>query len=186
MANRSHKGVVVKTGLAVVAMFAFGFALVPLYNVFCDITGLNGKVALAPAAQPTASIDRERLVTVELLASRNQYMPWEFEAQRNRVSLHPGEQVTVEYLARNLRDKPMVGRAVPSVTPGRAAKYLHKVECFCFQAQRFEAGESRRMPVVFYVDGALPEDIDTITLSYTFFDVTERAAAGDVAASDPG
>lgn len=153
----------------VVGMFGFGFAMVPLYSVFCDITGINGKTGGRVAIAATEP-DMDRTVTVEFIASVNQSMPWDFRPEVTSMEVHPGKMYRATYYARNRTDKVMVGRAVPSVTPGAAARHFKKTECFCFTEQRFSAGEGRDMPVMFMVDRELPEEIKVVTLSYTFFD----------------
>lgn len=153
----------------VVGMFGFGFAMVPLYSVFCDITGINGKTGGRVAVAVTEP-DMDRTVTVEFIASVNQSMPWDFRPEVTSMEVHPGKMYRATYYARNRTDRAMVGRAVPSVTPGVAARHFKKTECFCFTEQRFSAGEGRDMPVMFMVDRELPEEIEVVTLSYTFFD----------------
>ena len=175
-ANR-HRGILLRALVVCALMFAFGFAIVPLYRVLCDVTGINGRMALVSAAE-TSRVDTARLVTVQFVANRNQDLPWDFQPDVQSLAVHPGEMNTVTYLAHNLNAHPMVGRAIPSVAPGEAAKYLRKVECFCFSEQAFEAGETRHMPVRFYIDAALPPEIGTITLSYTFFDAGKTVPAG--------
>ena len=172
-----HRGILLQALAVCVLMFAFGFAIVPLYRVLCDVTGINGRMALVSAPE-TSRIDMARRVTVQFVANRNQDLPWDFRPDVDSLAVHPGEMNTVTYLAHNLRAHPMVGRAIPSVAPGEAAKYLRKVECFCFSEQAFEAGETRHMPVRFYIDAALPPEIGTITLSYTFFDAGKSVPAG--------
>lgn len=156
-------------------MFGFGYLMVPIYNVFCDITGLNGKtgaISISEASQLT--VDEERLVKVEFTGSLNMYAPWQFEPEVTSMMVHPGKQYSTNYVATNKLAKSLVGQAVPSVSPGRAASYFNKTECFCFVQQSFEAKETREMPLVFIVDPELPKDVDTVTLSYTFFDVTDK------------
>ena len=162
----------------VVAAGLFGFALVPLYNVFCDVTGLNGKTGRIGAAEATVqyTTDKNRLVKVQFVSTTNEQMPWEFVPNVREMKVHPGEIYETSYLARNLTDKDMVGQAVPSLSPSRGAKYFNKTECFCFSEQSLKAKESKDMPLKFVVDPALPEEISTITLSYTFFDITKQAA----------
>ena len=172
-----HRGILLQALAVCVLMFAFGFAIVPLYRVLCDVTGINGRMALVSAPE-TSRIDTARRVTVQFVANRNQDLPWDFRPDVDSLAVHPGEMNTVSDLAHNLRAHPMVGRAIPSVAPGEAAKYLRKVECFCFSEQAFEAGETRHMPVRFYIDAALPPEIGTITLSYTFFDAGKSVPAG--------
>ncbi len=149
-------------------MFGFGYLLVPLYNILCEITGLNGKTS-SEASVVTEAPDLNRLVDIEFMASVNSYGAWEFEPVVTRMSVHPGKLYTIEYKARNELEQAVVGQAVPSVAPGVAAKYFQKTECFCFTEQAFEATEARLMPVTFIVDPELPADVDLITLSYTFF-----------------
>lgn len=160
----------------VVGMSAFGFALVPLYDVFCDVTGLNGKTG-GRVAEAEVQVDEARTVKVQFLASLNAEMPWEFAPVEHEVSVHPGQTMNVAYLARNVSGSNMIAQAVPSVSPGQAARYLHKVECFCFQSQPLAAGEEKHMPIRFYIDPELPADVSVVTLSYTLFNVSESAQA---------
>ncbi len=165
--------------VVVVLMFGFGYALVPLYDVLCDVFDLNGKPSNEVASLPT-EIDTTRTLTVEFSTTLNSYLPWKFEAVEPVVTVHPGELKTVAFKVTNLTNRDMVGQAVPSVSPGRAAEHLHKTECFCFSQQVVPAGESRIMPLRFFVDTYLPKNVERLTLSYTFFDVTKQAAATDV------
>lgn len=174
VARTSNLTVVKRLLLAAVGMFGFGFAMVPLYNVFCDITGLNGKTG-GRAAVATIEPDMSRTVTVEFIASVNQSMPWDFKPAVTRMEVHPGKMYRVTYYARNRTGQAMIGQAIPSVTPGTAAQHFKKTECFCFTEQRFSAGEGRDMPLLFMVDRELPEDIEVLTLSYTFFEKTENS-----------
>lgn len=155
----------------VVAMFAFCYALVPIYSVFCSVTGLNGKTPGQIKATPM-KIDRSRQVTVELLATLNQSLNGEFYAHHKKFTLNPGEYVNTTYWVKNLTPKPMVVQAIPSVSPGLAAQHIKKIECFCFTKQALDAQQGKEMPLVFTVDPALPTHIHTITLAYTLFDVT--------------
>lgn len=153
----------------VVGMFGFGFALVPLYDVFCDVTGLNGKTSGQVTLAEDLQVDESREVVVEFVASLNDGMPWEFEPMTRTVRVNPGQPTRIDYVARNNTDKDIIGQAVPSVAPGLAAQYFQKTECFCFTEQTLKAGEEKEMPVIFVVDPELPDDIDILTLSYTFF-----------------
>lgn len=155
--------------IVVVAMFGFGFALVPLYDVFCDITGLNGKTGDKVNFKTAPVVDESRLVKITFLASLNDSMPWEFKPQQSFIEVHPGKPTTINYIAKNTSNKSIVGNAVPSVAPGLAAAYFQKTECFCFTQQKLKAGEEKIMPVTFIVDSELSEDINEIALSYTFF-----------------
>lgn len=150
-------------------MFGFGFALVPLYDVFCDITGINGKTGGKVTFSKEMKIDTSREIKVEFIATLNENMPWEFKPMTYSIKVHPGQPSRIEYLARNKTNHTIIGNAVPSVAPGLAAQYFQKTECFCFTEQELKAGEEKRMPVVFVIDPALPDDIHELTLSYTFF-----------------
>ncbi|RUO63012.1 cytochrome c oxidase assembly protein [Pseudidiomarina insulisalsae] len=168
--------------LTVVGMFAFGFALVPLYNVFCDITGFNGRFNDGQAAANTKAVDTSRTVNVQFITRVNKGMPWGFEPEVRSVRVHPGETKVVNFLARNPTGKNMVAQAIPSVAPGEASLYLNKVECFCFNQQPLAAGSDTAMPMQFYLDPDIPEHIHTVTLSYTMYDMTEKATPDALAA----
>ncbi|VAW77285.1 Cytochrome oxidase biogenesis protein Cox11-CtaG, copper delivery to Cox1 [hydrothermal vent metagenome] len=159
---------------AVVGMFGFGFAMVPLYDVFCDITGINGKTS-GRVAVANVEPDMSRTVTVEFIASLNQSMPWDFRPEVSSMKVHPGKMYRTTFYAKNRTNKAMTGQAVPSVTPGLAARHFKKTECFCFTEQRFSAGEGRDMPLMFMVDRELPDGIEVVTLSYTFFEQQKNA-----------
>lgn len=170
---RSHR----RLWLVTLGMFGFGFAMVPFYDVFCEWTGLNGRPAAGPSAAVSGqTIDKQRSVTVEFVASVNQNLPWEFRPEIARMQVHPGQAYTTRFYARNKTEDAMVGHAVPSVAPGVAARHFQKTECFCFTEQRFEAEEGRWMPVRFVVDAELPDKIEVVTLSYTFFDTGKVAS----------
>ncbi|MGR8951326.1 MAG: cytochrome c oxidase assembly protein [Gammaproteobacteria bacterium] len=162
--------------LVVVVMFGFGFALVPLYDVLCKVTGLNGKVE-STAAKEAASyqVDKNRVLTVEFVTALNEAAPMAFRTETPKLKIHPGEFYTVNFYAENMTDKPMIAQAIPSISPGVAAEYFKKTECFCFNEQKFKAREGRMMPVRFVVDPKIPPEHKTITLAYTFFDNTEKA-----------
>ena len=162
--------------LAVVGMFGFGFALVPLYNVFCEITGLNGKTGVVDARTVDESlVDESRLVTVEFVGNINSKLPWEVHPVVKRMTVHPGQIYEAAFSATNLSGRDTVGQAVPSVTPIEASIYFNKTECFCFTRQEFSGGEARDMPVRFIIDSKLPDNITTVTLAYTFFSVDESS-----------
>lgn len=162
--------VVKRLGVVVLAMFGFGFALVPLYDVFCEVTGLNGKTGRIEMEEALSQmVDEDRLVTVEFLATVNSELPWEFKPAVRRLSVHPGEVTEVSYYARNRTAETVAGQAVPSLAPGLAARYFNKTECFCFTRQTLGPGEEKNMPLRFVVDPELPEDVRTVSLSYTFF-----------------
>ncbi|HUR42382.1 MAG TPA: cytochrome c oxidase assembly protein [Verrucomicrobiae bacterium] len=167
---------VLRLGGVTLAMFGFGFALVPVYGFVCDITGFNGTTsAMKLASNVTEQVDTSRTVTVEFLTTVNGGRPWEFSAETQRLRVHPGKLYTVNFTARNTQDLPVVAQAVPSVAPWNAARHLKKTECFCFNRQSFAAGERKLMPMRFMLDPELPAEVDTVTLSYTFFDAPELA-----------
>lgn len=154
-----------------VAMFGFGFALVPFYNQICAALGVNSILA---ASEPLNSqIDSTRTITIEL-DSNTHDLPWRFRPLVNHVTVHPGELTTVEYEVVNVREAAVTGQAVPSYGPQHAGEYFRKLDCFCFTQQTLAAGETRRMPVTFVVDPKLPRDINSIAVSYTFFEVAGR------------
>jgi cytochrome c oxidase assembly protein subunit 11 len=179
-----HRRLVVRLLIIVAAAFGFGFALVPLYDVLCQATGLNGKTAggFRAGGLPTASttpapsrVDLSRLVTVEFTGTVMPGLPWDMRPLKNSVDLHPGELQTATYLVRNNSSRPITGQAVPSVTPGQAAARFEKIECFCFTQQTLAPGEARELPVAFIVRPELDADIRTITLSYSFYNVEPTA-----------
>jgi cytochrome c oxidase assembly protein subunit 11 len=172
----SHKVIMRNLVLICLAMFAFGFALVPLYDVFCELTGINGKTA-ATAAAASKRVDKSRNITVEFLANRDSAMPWDFAPEMKQIQLHPGQVTVVNFYVENHTDVAMIGRAIPSVSPGEAAKYFKKIECFCFVEQPLDAHERKAMPVQFYVDPELPRHFTTITLSYRLYKNTPQTAS---------
>ncbi|MDH5736661.1 MAG: cytochrome c oxidase assembly protein [Gammaproteobacteria bacterium] len=160
--------------LVVVAMFGFGFALVPLYDVFCEITGLNGKTSDEQYVVTGENrINHERWVTVQFLANNNAGLPWQFRPVVRSLRVNPGEAISTSFYLKNTENRNIVAQAVPSVAPYYAANYFHKTECFCFEQQALAAGEEKDMPLRFIVDTELPEEVTTLTLSYTLFDITE-------------
>jgi cytochrome c oxidase assembly protein subunit 11 len=161
--------------LVVIGMFGFGYALVPLYDVLCDLTGINGK-AETVAAEVPYQVDLTRAINIELLTSLNKATPLEFSTETKQLKIHPGQYQTVNFFAVNKTDKTVVAQAIPSFSPGGAANYFNKVECFCFKQQTFKPGESKTMPMRFVIKPDLPKDLKTITLSYTFFDNTKATA----------
>ncbi len=176
-AQQSTGRLVAKLCLLTVGMFGFAFALVPLYDVFCEITGINGKTQNKPYEAVAAEVDESRTVKVQFIATNNDGMSWEFGPSDNVVRVHPGAITETTFSAKNPTAEFMTGQAIPSVMPLKAAQYFHKTECFCFNSQQLEAGEAVEMPLKFIVDQDLPKDVKTITLSYTLFDVTQRVAA---------
>ncbi|CAL95917.1 cytochrome c oxidase assembly protein [Azoarcus olearius] len=164
-----------RLGLAAVVMFAFGFSLVPFYEKICEVTGINNIVK--PDALPAnTQVDRKRSVLVQFDANLHD-LPWQFRPAQTSVRVHPGELVRVDYEVANVRAQTVTGQAVPSYGPRQAGRYFRKLDCFCFQQQTLAPGERRTMPVVFVLDPTLPEDVTTVTLSYTFFEIQGRKMA---------
>ncbi|EED35004.1 cytochrome c oxidase assembly protein CtaG/Cox11 [Luminiphilus syltensis NOR5-1B] len=158
------------------AMFAFVFVvMVPLYDVLCDALGINGKTSGEAYSAVPAVVDESRTITVQFITNNAADMPWEFAPSVTALKVHPGAATDTVFFAENVTNHAMVAQAIPSVSPSRAAEYFLKTECFCFNQQPLDAKTSAEMPLQFIVDQELPEDIKTITLSYTIFDVTERA-----------
>lgn len=170
-------GTVAKLVLGVVGMFAFAFALVPLYNVLCDVTGLNGKTGGAYEYVPADhEADTDRVIQVRFVTNNNAGMSWGFDSDQVGMKVNPGGINEAMFHASNPTDRVMVAQAIPSVAPGRAASFFHKTECFCFTQQVLGPGEKIDMPVRFIVDRDLPDSVKTITLSYTMFDITDQAS----------
>lgn len=172
----SHRGVL-KTALVVVGCaFVFGFAMVPLYRIVCEhVFGIRmSDGAVAASAASALTEDTSRTITVQFVANVNSKLPWTFAPELPSVQVHPGKIIDVWFDATNTSAQAIVGNAVPSVAPAAASAFFNKTECFCFTEQVLAAGESRRMPVRFFVDPRLPGDIRELTLSYTFY--TNEAA----------
>jgi cytochrome c oxidase assembly protein subunit 11 len=159
---------VLKVATLVAVMFGFGFALVPLYDVFCAVTGFGGKTAAVAVAVVEAP-DEHRTVRIEFLAAVPRGVPFTLEPEVSHLEVHPGQLYETHYRARNLTGSPLTAQAVPSVAPGSAARYFNKTECFCFTSQSFEPHEELTLKLAFMVAPDLPEHVDTLSLSYTYF-----------------
>ena len=157
--------------------FAFGFALVPLYDVLCDLTGFGNQKALAQQRLSVEAPDDSRTITVDFVADLPSVGNWEFRPLVSSMQIHPGRLYSTEFLAHNLTGKDTVAQAVPNIAPGQAAGYFRKTECFCFTPQKFAVNEARPMAVRFVVDPAIPHSVDRITLSYTFYDDSTRVGS---------
>lgn len=173
--EKQHIGLVRRLVITVFAMFGFGFALIPLYDVFCEVTGINGKTS-DEAAVTSNYVDESRLVTVEFIARTQGQLPWRFEPVVKRMKVHPGQMHQVDFEVANLSGENMVVQAVPSVSPGMAATYFNKIECFCFNQQPLIQGQVAALGLQFYIDKELPEQYSTVTLSYTLFDIGDSLA----------
>lgn len=184
---RSNGRLIGKLVAIVAAAFGFGFAMVPLYDVFCEATGFNGKTrsgmqagGLATGEGAAASrIDKTRKVTVEFTGTVMPGLPWEMRPLTNSLEIHPGEMQQVKYLVHNASNQTIVGQAVPSVSPGQAAQHFEKLDCFCFKQQTLAPGETREMPLTFIVKPEIDAKIRTVTLSYAFFKAPEKSVLNE-------
>ena len=155
--------------------FAFGWALVPLYDVLCRAAGIGNAEAKAGRSTVVESIDPDREVTIEFLAEPASVGSFDFRPKVASMRIHPGKLYDAAFSARNLTAQDAVAQAVPSISPSGTAKYFHKTECFCFSPQKFAGGEARDLPVRFIVDPQLPRNVDRLTLAYTIYDATQSA-----------
>ncbi|MEP7184020.1 MAG: cytochrome c oxidase assembly protein [Betaproteobacteria bacterium] len=167
-----NRTLLLKLGVVVIAMFGFGYALVPFYEKICEVTGLRD-IDKADAVVNT-QVDASRVVRIEFDTNVHD-MPWKFRALQATSDIHPGAITQVMFEVVNTSDHPVTGQAIPSYGPREASRYFRKLDCFCFARQTLAAGERRQMPVVFVVDPQVPKDLSTITLSYTFFKVEGNA-----------
>jgi cytochrome c oxidase assembly protein subunit 11 len=184
---RDNAALVGKLALIAVLMFGFGYALVPLYRAICNALGINvlsvsetatSSFGKSKGVAPNTQIDRSRTITVEFDA--NARGPWEFKPAQRSLEVHPGELATVMYEFQNVQNRTMAAQAIPSYAPKQAMPHFNKLECFCFNEYTLAPGEKKQWPVVFVIDPKLPKDVTTITLSYTFFEVKGKIAAGAV------
>lgn len=173
---KQHKKLLIALISVVLGMCVFAYALVPIYNTLCRTFGINGKPDLTPEL-PSTSIVYNRTVNVEFLTTENKSLPWKFYPKTGRLAVHPGKSERVVFYVENDSDHTMIVQAIPSVTPGPAARYFKKTECFCFTQQTLKAHEAMDLPLLFHLDPKLPKDIHTLTLAYTLFDVTNRKNA---------
>lgn len=177
-----HKQMLFRLCVIVLAMFAFGYALVPIYKAVCEITGINvltkqDRLERANEILKNSQVDKTR--TIKVVFDANDRGAWRFKPETGSLQLHPGELATVKYEIMNTLPHAAAGQAIPSYLPAKAAGHFNKLECFCFDQQKFQAGEKREFPVVFVLDPELPEDVHTVTLSYTFFEVAGATAQLD-------
>jgi cytochrome c oxidase assembly protein subunit 11 len=162
-----------KLSIVAIAMFGFGFALIPFYQKICEVTGVNN--VLKADLVGNTQVDVARQVTIEFDSNLSGKLPWSFRPLQPNVRVHPGELTTVMYEIRNTSDRAVTGQAIPSYGPPLAVRYFKKLECFCFTQQTLQPGETRQMPVVFVLEHGLPDEVNTITLSYAFFEVEGTA-----------
>lgn len=172
--NRSPAATVRNLVFIAVGMFGFGWALIPLYDLICDVTGLGGDTGGQYTYDPASErVDRSRLVKINFVVNTNEGMPWQFWAEKNGMRVHPGELNEAKFYVKNTTDRTMVGQAIPSVVPLAATDHFHKTECFCFRSQLLAPGEEMEMPMRFFVDADVPKTVQSISLSYALFDITE-------------
>ncbi len=167
--EQKNKKLIKKLLFILLGSLLFAFALVPLYDVLCSVTGLNGKTDNSAAVLEKAKVDNSRYVTVQFTTNVMPGLGWNFYPKQNSIKLHPGQIETVTFIAKNITSEVVTGRAVPSVTPGIGAANLKKIECFCFVNQSLKPGEEKEMPLRFFVSPELPEDVSEMTLSYAYF-----------------
>jgi cytochrome c oxidase assembly protein subunit 11 len=168
--DKANRSLTRQLWLFAAGAFAFGFALVPLYSVLCDVTGYGDRSKLREASTVVEAPDETRRVTVEFVTDAPAFGDWEFRAENISVEVHPGRLYEAKFYARNLRAQPVTAQAIPSIAPLQATKYFHKTECFCFTPQAFDARQERELKVRFVVDPQLPVNIDRLTLAYSMYD----------------
>lgn len=169
-----NRRLLLRLGAVVVGMFVFAvFLMPPIYDAFCELTGLNGKGANKAAAAPTL-VDGSRSLTMEFLVDTDKALPWDFRYETPAVKVSPGEITRTTFFVHNRDSRVITGRAVPSISPSEAARYVKKTECFCFREQQLAGGEGKAMPMIFYIDPAIPKHITTVTLSYKFYNLTDQ------------
>ncbi len=174
--KRANRSLVYRLLIMTAGAFAFGWALVPLYDVFCTVAGIGNAQAKEGRAVVREAIDPNREITIEFIANPASVGSFDFRPTVASMHIHPGKLYDTAFYAKNLTSGATVAQAVPSISPSSAAKYFHKTECFCFSPQNFRQGEGRDMPVRFIVDPQLPATVDRLTLAYTFYDTTQSAA----------
>ncbi|MBV7316931.1 cytochrome c oxidase assembly protein [Shewanella sp. NIFS-20-20] len=178
MGNANNTRLTIGLIFGAIAMFGFGFALVPLYDVLCEQLGINGKTRSTAQVFNDDTSAPGRLVNVEFIAQVPGSLPWEFAPAVKRMQVRTGELVRTHFNAKNLADHRIVGQAIPSVSPGQGAAYFNKTECFCFNQQPLEGHDSAELGLIFFVDKDLPDSINTLTLAYTLFDITDSVSGG--------
>jgi len=177
--QQSHRKIITIGCIAAAVMFAFCFAMVPLYSMICKATGINTSAAnsgllTSVSAEIKVPPDLTRTITVQFVAVNHNGMPWEFFPRTPSIQVHPGENNKIYFHAKNTTDKVMSVQAIPSMSPTDALSYFHKIECFCFTQQTLKSHESKEMPMIFRIDNEIPKEIRVITLAYTLFDTTPK------------
>jgi cytochrome c oxidase assembly protein subunit 11 len=177
MSKQPHRRITLQLLAFALGAFAFGFALVPLYDVLCDITGFGNQKILAQQRLTVEAPDDTRTITVDFMAELPTVGNWEFRPMVRSMKIHPGRLYSTEFFAHNLTGRATLAQAVPNIIPGQAASFFRKTECFCFTPQKFAVDEARPMAVRFVVDPAIPRSVDRITLSYVFYDESTRVGS---------
>ena len=175
--KRDNRRLTLQLGAFALGAFALGFALVPLYDVLCDLTGFGNQKALTEQRVTVEAPDDSRTITIDFFTDLPSVGSWEFRPVVASMEVHPGRLYETQFVAHNLTGRAQLAQAVPNIAPGRAAGYFRKTECFCFTPQKFAVGEQRPMAVRFVVDPAIPRSVDRITLSYTFYDESTRVGS---------
>jgi len=175
--RKLNRSLTLKLLALAVGAFGFGFALVPLYSVLCDVTGYGDTARLLRKAQASEQPGIKRTITLEFITTTASAGGWDFRPVVHEIKIHPGTLYTADFFAHNLTGRDEITQAVPDIAPSKAVGYFHKTECFCFTPQHFARGEQRTMPVRFIVDPALPGYIDHLTLSYTLYDASSRVTS---------
>ena len=175
--KRANMTLTMKLLLIAGGSFGFGFAMVPLYNVLCAVTGVGDQTTLLRKVKAIEKPDPSRTITIEFLASTQSANEFDFRPVVRTIDIHPGKLYSAEFFAHNLTGRDTTAQAVPDIAPSKLAAYFHKTECFCFSPQHFNVNEQRNMPVRFIVDPAIPSYVDRITLNYTFYDASSRVSA---------
>ena len=171
--NEGSKKTIRLLCFSVLGMFTFSFALVPLYDVFCEVTGLNGKIELEATTNQNLETEIGRDVSIQFVSHNNEQMPWIFRPSESQIKIQTGKYHTATFYVKNPTNKRMIAQAIPSVAPSNAASHLKKLECFCFEEQELAPGEEALLPVRLIFDDELPDSIKSVVLSYTIFDVTD-------------
>jgi cytochrome c oxidase assembly protein subunit 11 len=175
--NRANRTLTYKLLVIALASFGFGFAMVPLYNVLCSVTGVGDQTKLLRKVKAIENPDPSRTITIEFLGSTASSGVFDFHPVVRTIDIHPGKLYSAEFFAHNLTGRDTTAQAIPDIAPSKLAAFFHKTECFCFSPQHFNVNEQRNMPVRFIVDPAIPSYVDRITLNYTFYDASSQVSA---------
>jgi cytochrome c oxidase assembly protein subunit 11 len=175
--QRENRNLTFKLLAIALGSFGFGFALVPLYNVICGVTGVGDQSLLLKKVKAIENVDPTRTITIEFLGNVASNGEWDFRPEARTIDIHPGKLYSAEFFAHNLTGRDTIAQAVPNIAPSKVAAFFHKTECFCFSPQHFNVNEQRDMPVRFIVDPAIPKYVDRITLAYTFYDESTRVSS---------